>query len=266
MKEQPNIGDTVHVSPTAQSRFAGRNGLVLKVRTRKDGYWSAAKLLIGKYPMWFNKGEIDCIVKRRDRPFAVDLQSDWVRVYRGKTRRRTNTTLYLTIGRALIARWQTAIGEEITRVDVAMDGDTLTIVPNSTGAYALSNRPGRGVSVHCDSLREVIPLASGMYYVEIVDSTLRVTVPKPPRPSSLKPSRPVTPRPYPPGISRIDNPRKRTHGWFARVYRNNQEIRKFFSDRKWGGRDVALAQAQKWRDSTQRFPFRQPSAGPQEQE
>jgi hypothetical protein len=55
-------------------------------------------------------------------------------------------------------------------------------------------------------------------------------------------------------ISRIDSDEKSTHGWFVRIYRR-KVISKFFSDRKHGGKDVALKLARQWRDEIlQKYP------------
>jgi hypothetical protein len=48
-----------------------------------------------------------------------------------------------------------------------------------------------------------------------------------------------------PGISRIDQPAKRTHGFFVRVQRRGKIHSAFFTDQKHGGRKRALAAAQK---------------------
>jgi hypothetical protein len=48
-----------------------------------------------------------------------------------------------------------------------------------------------------------------------------------------------------PGISRIDQPAKRTHGFFVRVQRRGKIHSAFFTDQKYGGRKRALAAAQK---------------------
>lgn len=45
------------------------------------------------------------------------------------------------------------------------------------------------------------------------------------------------------GISRIDQPSKRTHGWFARVYLGGKTLAKFFADKSLGGTRPALAAA-----------------------
>lgn len=50
-----------------------------------------------------------------------------------------------------------------------------------------------------------------------------------------------------PGISRIDQPEKRTHGFFVRVTRNGKIHSAFFTDLKHGGKARALAAAQRHR-------------------
>ncbi len=45
------------------------------------------------------------------------------------------------------------------------------------------------------------------------------------------------------GISRIDQPAKRTHGWFARVYLGGKTFSKFFADKALGGVRPALLAA-----------------------
>jgi hypothetical protein len=57
------------------------------------------------------------------------------------------------------------------------------------------------------------------------------------------------------GISRIDQPSKRTYGWFARAgfYRRKDgayvpKHRKFFGDATWGGKRLALKAAEKYLD------------------
>lgn len=47
-----------------------------------------------------------------------------------------------------------------------------------------------------------------------------------------------------PGISRIDQPSHRTHGFFVRVSWQGQIFSGFFSDKKYDGREQALAVAQ----------------------
>jgi hypothetical protein len=50
------------------------------------------------------------------------------------------------------------------------------------------------------------------------------------------------------GISRIDQPKKNTHGWYVRVRFNGAQRVKFFSDNAHGGRDEALQEAVRFRD------------------
>jgi hypothetical protein len=45
------------------------------------------------------------------------------------------------------------------------------------------------------------------------------------------------------GISRIDSPQKKMHGWYIRVRLNNVTKSKFISDLKNGGKEAALKQA-----------------------
>ena len=47
------------------------------------------------------------------------------------------------------------------------------------------------------------------------------------------------------GISRIDQPAKRTHGFFVRLKRRGKTNSAFFADQKHGGRKRALVAAQK---------------------
>ncbi|HXR46271.1 MAG TPA: hypothetical protein VN784_02425 [Candidatus Limnocylindrales bacterium] len=48
-----------------------------------------------------------------------------------------------------------------------------------------------------------------------------------------------------PGVSRIDQDAKRTHGFFVRLQRRGKTHSAFFTDQKYGGRKRALAAAQK---------------------
>jgi hypothetical protein len=48
------------------------------------------------------------------------------------------------------------------------------------------------------------------------------------------------------GISRIDQPEKRNHGWFVRLQRDGKRWSAFFSDRKNSGKAKALKNAQKF--------------------
>ncbi|MEW6735962.1 MAG: AP2 domain-containing protein [Acidobacteriota bacterium] len=54
------------------------------------------------------------------------------------------------------------------------------------------------------------------------------------------------------GISRIDQPAKRTHGWYVRVAFKNKQFTKFFADEKNGGYDKALAKAMQFRDKVEK--------------
>jgi hypothetical protein len=47
-----------------------------------------------------------------------------------------------------------------------------------------------------------------------------------------------------PGISRIDQPSHRTHGFFVRVSWQGEIFSAFFADKKYGGRELAMAAAQ----------------------
>ncbi len=53
-------------------------------------------------------------------------------------------------------------------------------------------------------------------------------------------------------ISRIDQPKKRTHGWYVRVSYAGQQRVKFFSDRMYSGKDEALAEAVEFRNEAER--------------
>ena len=51
-------------------------------------------------------------------------------------------------------------------------------------------------------------------------------------------------------IARIDQPSKRTHGWYVRVSWKGKTHSKFFSDKKNGGNRASLLAALAWRDNT----------------
>ena len=63
MKERPQIGDMIKIAADVQSRYAGKKGIVRKVRTRKDGYWTAAEIELDGQRRWFVKGELERIVR-----------------------------------------------------------------------------------------------------------------------------------------------------------------------------------------------------------
>lgn len=50
------------------------------------------------------------------------------------------------------------------------------------------------------------------------------------------------------GISRIDQPQKRHHGWYVRVRLGSAARSKFFNDQKCSGRAAALQSAVEWRN------------------
>jgi hypothetical protein len=53
-------------------------------------------------------------------------------------------------------------------------------------------------------------------------------------------------------ISRIDQPEKRTHGWYVRVRFAGQEVSKFFSDKLHGGKKKSLDAALAYRNETEK--------------
>jgi hypothetical protein len=50
------------------------------------------------------------------------------------------------------------------------------------------------------------------------------------------------------GVSRIDQPKKNTHGWYVRVSYNGQLHSKFFSDFKYDGKEKSLQEAISYRN------------------
>jgi hypothetical protein len=54
------------------------------------------------------------------------------------------------------------------------------------------------------------------------------------------------------GISRIDQPERKTHGWYVRVRFNGQQRSKFFSDDGNGGREESLQKAVNYRNVAER--------------
>jgi hypothetical protein len=54
------------------------------------------------------------------------------------------------------------------------------------------------------------------------------------------------------GVSRIDSPRKKMHGWYVRVRFNHQTRSKFIPDRLHGGKEAALVKAVECRDELER--------------
>ena len=53
-------------------------------------------------------------------------------------------------------------------------------------------------------------------------------------------------------ISRIDDTKKKTHGWYVRVYFKGKMHSKFFSDARFGDKDQGLQEAIKYRDELER--------------
>jgi hypothetical protein len=54
------------------------------------------------------------------------------------------------------------------------------------------------------------------------------------------------------GVSRIDSPAKKMHGWYVRVRFNKQSKAKFIPDKLYGGEEAALARAVECRDEFER--------------
>jgi hypothetical protein len=50
------------------------------------------------------------------------------------------------------------------------------------------------------------------------------------------------------GVSRIDQPEKKNHGWYVRVTFKGKTEQKFFADKGHGGKQKALKAAQEHRD------------------
>ena len=64
------------------------------------------------------------------------------------------------------------------------------------------------------------------------------------------------------GVSRIDQPEKKNHGWYVRITLKGATQQKFFADKTHSGKNKALKAAQAHRDYlvTQLPPERQESA------
>lgn len=54
------------------------------------------------------------------------------------------------------------------------------------------------------------------------------------------------------GISRIDQEKRKTHGWYVRVSFNGERRVKFFSDAACGGKEKALEQAVEYRNEAEK--------------
>ena len=51
------------------------------------------------------------------------------------------------------------------------------------------------------------------------------------------------------GISRIDQPEKKNHGWYVRVTHKGKTTQKYFPDKSCGGKNKALKEARDFRDA-----------------
>lgn len=176
MKERPQIGDIVRVSPHAQSIYAGARGSVRKIRVRRDGYWMAAEVNVNGHYRWFTKGELEPVFKRRGNLGAP--KGDFLRIERRLNRRRTDIALHIYIGRALLARWQEANGE-VKRVAIKVVDGCLALYPDVNGPYALDATPGRMPRIHCDSARHIVTLADGRYTTRLEGKMIVVAEPLP---------------------------------------------------------------------------------------
>lgn len=174
MKEQPRIGDVVQVRSDLRSIFAGTKGIVKNLRTRKDGLWTAAELEIEGQRRWFNKGDLADIVRHRAEIGAP--KGDFVRIERKPSKRKSGVALHLYVGRALLARWRESAGD-VSRVQLEVVDDHLTLNASKQGQYALDATPGRMPRIHCDSARTLVTLADGRYKAQVKGNTVIVTDP-----------------------------------------------------------------------------------------
>ena len=62
------------------------------------------------------------------------------------------------------------------------------------------------------------------------------------------------------GLTRMDYPKKRMHGWMARVYAAGRTITRFWADETHGGPESALRKAVAWRDAMRLSTARPPRA------
>ncbi len=172
MREKPEIGDIVHIKSDAPSIFANSDGAVLRVRTRQDGYWTAAEIDVNNQRRWFNKGDIDYIVRRRGSPGAP--KGDFVRIERRPNKRRSDIALHIYIGRALLARWRDVAGN-IGRVKIQIVNGQLMLRADEQGPFALDDTPGRMPRIHCDSARNLVILEDGRYATRMQGKSVIVT-------------------------------------------------------------------------------------------
>jgi hypothetical protein len=64
--DHPDIGDMAHIRANLNRLHANAYGIVSKVRTRRDGQWTAVELLIAGQRLWFDRAEIDAVLKTRN--------------------------------------------------------------------------------------------------------------------------------------------------------------------------------------------------------
>ena len=62
------------------------------------------------------------------------------------------------------------------------------------------------------------------------------------------------------GLTRMDYPNKRMHGWMARVYTGGRTSTRFWADETHGGAEAALREAVAWRDAMRQSTARMPRA------
>ena len=167
----PQVGDTLRVRPSAGRRDAGATGVVARIRIR-NGRWSAAELEIADQRRWVLKGELE-VPPPPPPPRRVAPPADFLRIARRPRQGRPQTTLFLYLGRALLARWQAAAGP-VARVDVAIEDGRLTIRATPTGRYALDAHAGRQPNIHCAGARDLITLPDERYHACIEGTALVV--------------------------------------------------------------------------------------------
>jgi hypothetical protein len=165
--QPPQVGATLRVRPSADRRDAGATGVITRVRFR-NGRWTAAELEIAGQRRWFLKGELETPVAR-----WVATPADFLRIARRPRQGRPQPTLFLYIGRALLARWQAAAGP-VARVNIALEDGRLTIRATPTGRYLLDARAGRQPSIHCAGARDVVTLPAGRYHACVEGTALVV--------------------------------------------------------------------------------------------
>ena len=71
MLEHPEPGDAVHVKANAKSMYADAYGFVYRIQSRQEGEWTAVELLIAGARHWFDRGDVDQVLKERN-PFKSE--------------------------------------------------------------------------------------------------------------------------------------------------------------------------------------------------